>query len=183
MLGIIYQLTKVRGRKYTVKYFPHEVKDLEPAISYLVKSRNEQANWESKYIIMLWLTVIILVPFDLTTIDSKNIEIHNERGEKVQEMVELLLETSKHYLKATTKLKEAAAIFLSKLFTRPDIQKRNLLKQYIEYVLQHLKVLASDQVSSFFVCGLYESLYQIFKNVGRSELLPFIPDILGQIRE
>ena len=39
MLSIIYQLTKVRGKKYTVKYFPHEVKDLEPTISYLVKSR------------------------------------------------------------------------------------------------------------------------------------------------
>lgn len=40
MLSIVYQLTKVRGKKYTIKYFPHEVKDLEPAISYLVKTRN-----------------------------------------------------------------------------------------------------------------------------------------------
>lgn len=182
MIGIIYQLTKVRGMKYTLKYFPHEVKDLEPAISYLVKSRNESWYWESRYIIMLWLTVIILVPFDLKTIDSEHIEIYNEKGEKVQEMVELLLEISKHYLKATTKLKEAAAIFLSKLFTRPDIQKRNLLREYIDYTLHNLKMLSLDTANTFFVCGLYESLYQIFKNVTRSELLPYISEVLSQIR-
>lgn len=85
-------------------------------------------------------------------------------------------------MKATTKLKEAAAIFLSKLFTRPDIQKRNLLKEYIDYTLLNLKALSFDNLNTFFVCGLYESLYQIFKNVNRSELLPFISDILAQIR-
>lgn len=28
LLTIVYQLTKVRGKKYTIKYFPHEVRDL-----------------------------------------------------------------------------------------------------------------------------------------------------------
>ena len=37
---IIYQLTKVRGKKYVIQYFPHEVKDLYPAIGYLVQERN-----------------------------------------------------------------------------------------------------------------------------------------------
>lgn len=39
LLEIIYQLTKVRGEKYVIQYFPHEVKDLYPAISYLVRER------------------------------------------------------------------------------------------------------------------------------------------------
>ena len=147
-----------------------------------MKSRDEGSNWETRYIIILWLTVIILVPFDLKTIDSKHIQIKNAKGENIEEMVELLLEISKYFLRATTKLKEAAAIFLSKLFTRPDIQKRHLLKEYVEYALANLKSLQEDQLNSFFLCGLYESLYQIFKNVGRSELLPFIDPILEEIR-
>lgn len=36
ILQIIYQLTKVRGKKYIIQYFPHETKDLYPAIGYLV---------------------------------------------------------------------------------------------------------------------------------------------------
>jgi hypothetical protein len=35
-------------------------------------------------------------------------------------------------------MREASAIFLSKIFTRPDIQKRNILETYISYVLNKL---------------------------------------------
>lgn len=37
ILMIVYQLTKVRGNKYITQYFPHETKDLYPAIGYLVR--------------------------------------------------------------------------------------------------------------------------------------------------
>ena len=36
-------------------------------------------------------------------------------------------------------------------------------------------------MGNFFVCGLYESLGNIFKRVQRSELLPLISDILSQL--
>lgn len=132
---------------------------------------------------LLWLSVIILMPFDLSTIDSNYISIENERGEKVQGMIETLLETSKYYLKSSTKMREAASYFLSKLFTRPDIQKMNLLSRYIEYVLEQLSTLRDDQLNSFFICGLYCSLKDIFKAVGRSELLSKIPPVIGQLRK
>ena len=66
LLMIVYQLTKVRGKKYVMQYFPHEVKDLYPAIGYLVREKDDQnTSWESRYVILLWLGVIVLVPFDL----------------------------------------------------------------------------------------------------------------------
>ena len=83
-------------------------------------------------------------------------------------MATLLIETSKVYLRSTTKLREASALFLSKLFTRPDIQKRDVLSEYIAYVLNQLNTLKDDQINSFFICGLYCSVYYIFKTVGRS---------------
>ena len=46
MLMIIYQLTKVRGKKWIIQYFPHEVKDLYPALGYLARERNDvSGNW------------------------------------------------------------------------------------------------------------------------------------------
>lgn len=118
--------------------------------------------------ILLWLSVIILVPFDLETIDSQYVEMTNQKGEKVTGMVDTLLETSKCYLQSTTKMREAAAYFLSKMFTRPDIQKMDLLTRYLKYVLEQLSTLKDDQLNSFFICGLYCSLKDIFKTVGRS---------------
>lgn len=132
--------------------------------------------------ILLWLSVIILMPFDLSTIDSNYIQITNDQGEKVNGMIETLLETSKFYLKSSTKMREAAAYFLSKLFTRPDIQKMDLITSYITYVLNQLTTLKDDQINSFFICGLYCSLKDIFKAVARSELLSKIAPVIAQIR-
>jgi len=39
LMQIIYQLTKVRGEKYVIQYFPHEVKDLYPALGFLARER------------------------------------------------------------------------------------------------------------------------------------------------
>lgn len=181
LLQIVYQLTKVRGEKYVIQYFPHEVKDLYPALGFLARERSDTTNWESRYVILLWLGVIALVPFDLNIIDSGVIVMPSEEGGSAAEIVEVMIEIGKHYLKSLTKMREAAALFLSKLFTRPDIQKRGVLPQYVLYVLGKLKVINSNPLENFFVCGLYESLCNIFRRVQRSELLPLIPAVLEQL--
>lgn len=84
---------------------------------------------------MLWLGVIALVPFNLDIIDSGIITFEREDGTQATEIVDVMIEIGKFYLKSLSKMKEAAALFLSKLFTRPDIQKRGVLPIYIAYVL------------------------------------------------
>lgn len=64
-------------------------------------------------------------------------------------------------------MREAAALFIGKLFTRPDIQKRSLLSDYVKYVINKLNTIGSSAMDIFFVCGLYHSLYHIFKRVQR----------------
>jgi len=91
LLQIIYQLTKVRGDKYIIQHFPHEVKDLYPALGFLAREKGDTANWESRFIILLWLGVIALVPFDLNIIDSGVIVIDSEEGGKATEIVDVML--------------------------------------------------------------------------------------------
>ena len=72
LLQIVYILCKTRNYKAIIEYFPHEVKDLEPVIFYLSEQKTcDLTLWESKYVLLLWLSIIILVPFDLVTIDSE----------------------------------------------------------------------------------------------------------------
>jgi hypothetical protein len=52
------------------------------------------------------------------------------------------------------------------------------LPKYVKYVLKTLKEVGNNPMDNFLVCGLYESLYNIFKRVQRSELLPLIPSVL-----
>jgi hypothetical protein len=73
-------LVVVRGFKTVVKFFPHEAQDLEKVLmvfttvkarSKMVKTEEDAvAVWESQSILLLWLSMLILVPFDLATIDS-----------------------------------------------------------------------------------------------------------------
>lgn len=65
---ILATLCKVRGYKTIIKFFPHEVSDMEHVTELL--HFQSSAVWQIPYILVLWLSIIVLVPFDLTTIDS-----------------------------------------------------------------------------------------------------------------
>ena len=76
----------------------------------------------------MWLGVIALVPFNLDIIDTGVITLQrDEDGSSITEIVDVMIEVGKYYLKSLTKMREASALFLGKLFTRPDIQKRKML--------------------------------------------------------
>ena len=66
------------------------------------------------------------MPFDLNTIDSQcftgtAFTLFNEKENKELNIYNILIELSKFYLKSSSKAREAAAIFLSYFFSRPDI--------------------------------------------------------------
>ena len=70
VFSILSYMTKVRGYKTVIKFFPHEVSDMEPVTELL--SHCDAADFQVPYILVLWLSIIVLVPFDLTTIDSSD---------------------------------------------------------------------------------------------------------------
>ena len=53
------------------RHFPHEVADVEPVLSLLEAQDPISAdNWETRYVLLLWMSVLALVPFDLARFDS-----------------------------------------------------------------------------------------------------------------
>jgi tubulin-specific chaperone D len=65
----LYNLCTVRGYKTVVKFFPHEVADMEPCVEML--HFYSGTDYWINCMLLLWLSIIVLVPFDLQTIDSK----------------------------------------------------------------------------------------------------------------
>ncbi|BGP51780.1 hypothetical protein JCM10450v2_007736 [Rhodotorula kratochvilovae] len=71
---LVYFVTKVRGAKTIVRFFPHEVSDLSLLVRLLspasapstsTSSSLSTASWELRYALLLWLSVCIRVPFAL----------------------------------------------------------------------------------------------------------------------
>ena len=68
---VMYTLCKVRGYKTIVKFVPHEVADLEPLVDLLARvDPADHSSWQVAYAIMVWLSMVVMVPFDLSIIDS-----------------------------------------------------------------------------------------------------------------
>jgi hypothetical protein len=64
-------LTKLRGYKKIVMYLPHEVNDVEPVLSLLARqNKADYETWQTRYMLLLWLSIIAMIPFDLNRFDA-----------------------------------------------------------------------------------------------------------------
>jgi hypothetical protein len=115
-------MVKTRGQKTVVKFFPHEVSDMEPACEML--HFYQSTDYFVPYILVLWLSIIVLVPFDLTSIDS----LKNDKEILVKRIINL----GRGYLLDGGKIKDGATIMLAKLITRPDVVRQGNLDEFMK---------------------------------------------------
>ncbi|KAI8998338.1 tubulin folding cofactor D C terminal-domain-containing protein [Gaertneriomyces semiglobifer] len=165
----LYHLTKVRGYKTIIKLFTHEAADLEPVLEFLEKIAESSRNplfWESRYVLLLWLSLLCMVPFDLQTIDSG---VAFGRPPLVERIVNLC----KVYLYAIGKEHEGAAVVLMRLLTRRDTVTVHLT-QFMAWASQEIQ--RTDDV--FEARGVLLSLSAVYKTGPRDLLLPTLDGLL-----
>lgn len=57
---------------FAVKLLPHEVPHLELCLSLLeARVGTGFETWQARYALLLWLSIVVLVPFSLSTIDAQ----------------------------------------------------------------------------------------------------------------
>lgn len=127
LFEIVNWLCKVRGYKTVLKFFPHEVADMEPVVEILHFQAGSDEWWIS-YILILWLSIIVLVPFDIDTIDSKASSASQEI------LVKRIINICKSFISNSGKIREATSVLLAKLLTRPDIVKSGETDQFLHYL-------------------------------------------------
>ena len=59
-------------KAYPVLYFPHEVSDLVVAVNYWSAPGpiKDPGQWALRYAVLLWLSLVCMLPFDLRQFDS-----------------------------------------------------------------------------------------------------------------
>lgn len=129
---IIYTLVNVCGYKSVVRFFPHQVSDLELAVSLLQKGhktvsgtslrQESTGEMETKCVVLLWLYILVLIPFDISTVDS-SIGGDEEGAVEAVPLVEKIVEISKDYLASSGPMRRFSGLLLAKLLTRPDMAK------------------------------------------------------------
>ncbi|EFX65236.1 hypothetical protein DAPPUDRAFT_333395 [Daphnia pulex] len=67
----LYFISKVRGYKVVARHLPHETDDLEPLLHYLEnQDPGVQLKWETHYGLLLWLSIVVKIPFHLQRFDT-----------------------------------------------------------------------------------------------------------------
>lgn len=69
--AMAYLVTKVRGFKVVIRHLPHEVADMLFVMKMLShQDASDCRNWETKYMLLLWLSVLCLIPLDMRRFDA-----------------------------------------------------------------------------------------------------------------
>lgn len=113
---------------YSVRFFPHQVEDLSTALSCLSPSADptihETSEWTYRYVVLLWLSLITKIPFDLVRFDDDDdvLRAQKEAGTRKSEArtttTAKLENLGKKYLEHAGMEGVGASLLLSGLYTR-----------------------------------------------------------------
>eukprot|EP01147_Barroeca_monosierra_P001365 gene1365-4540_t len=165
---IIYVLSKVRGYKTVMKCFSHEATDLIYVLESIEKEPpSDHSRWECRYVLLLWLALISLLPFDISIFDE------HKDGTSLPERVMIVCTT---FLESSDKSQDAAAQASARFFTRPDMVKSEL-KRFLLWCSDTLAN-AYDLDRAPVVIGVMLALPALFKFSKREDILPYASEIL-----
>lgn len=160
MCRILYTLCKIRGEKVVVRFLNNETRHLELLLSALEEaeqSPNPQLSWtwEERYVVLLWLSHMMFVPFDLATISSTDVE--DDEGlpvipgfewpsaGKLPGIAVRVLPLAIKYLASPGKERDAAKALLVRIAMRRDMQKLGVLDALVRWALVALRPVAEGE--------------------------------------
>ncbi|KAH9316180.1 hypothetical protein KI387_024807, partial [Taxus chinensis] len=170
---IIYTLVTVCGYKTIIKFFPHQVSDLELAVSLLEKChgitmvssslrQESTGEMETKCTTLLWLSILVLIPFDMSSVDTALAGAENCSGKDAPPpLVERIMAVCKDYLSSPGPMRKMAGVLLSRLLTRPDM--KSALNSFTTWTQEALLTSKDGMTDIFLVPGIAEAMAAIFK--------------------
>uniref|UniRef100_A0A6I8PQA5 Tubulin-specific chaperone D n=1 Tax=Ornithorhynchus anatinus TaxID=9258 RepID=A0A6I8PQA5_ORNAN len=158
----LYIITKVRGYKIFLRLFPHEVTDVQPVLDMLASQNpRDYKTWETRYMLLLWLSVTCLIPFDFSRLDGN---LSSEEGQTRMSIMDRILHVAETYLVVSDKARDAAAVLVSKFITRPDVKQKKMA-DFLDWTLSTLsKTSFQTMEGTIIMDGMLQALVSTFLN-------------------
>ncbi|KAK4246532.1 tubulin folding cofactor D C terminal-domain-containing protein [Corynascus novoguineensis] len=173
---LLYTFCKIRGEKVVVRFLSNEARYLELLLTALEDAEKRVAageqlsgdggsysssgawTWEERYIVLLWLSHLMLAPFDLSTMSSQE-EMEGEGEEGADEtgarvtravpglrwpaglpsIATRIVPLAIKYLAAPGKERDASKALLVRLAMRRDMQQLGVLDALVHWALEALR--------------------------------------------
>lgn len=195
---ILYTFCKIRGEKVIVRFLNVETKYLE--LLLLAIEDSEQASeddellgkwsWEERYIVLLWLSHLLLAPFDLSTISSVDLQDVTAPDipglkwpENLPAITVRLIPLAIKYLSTPGKERDAAKTLLVRMATRRDMQKLGVLDSLVRWSLASLRTQKDKSLeSTYFYLGVLSFLAGLLRSSSdTSDMNLYLPSIFYAI--
>ncbi|XP_073436059.1 tubulin-specific chaperone D [Dendrobates tinctorius] len=175
----LYIISKVRGYKIFLRLFPHEVVDVHPVLEMIsVQNPADHETWETRYTLLLWLSMTCLIPFDLSRLDGN---LSAEGGRVRRSTMDHILEIAQSYLLVSDKSRDAAAVLVSKFITRPDVKQKRMA-DFLDWSLATLSKASYLTIEGTIAMdGILQALAQLFKHGKREDCLPYASTVLNAL--
>ncbi|KAJ4416885.1 hypothetical protein N0V85_002088 [Neurospora sp. IMI 360204] len=181
---ILYTFCKIRGEKVIVRFLNNETKYLELVLSALEESERHQDaqpsstdastatagsgpqwTWEERYIVLLWLSHLMLAPFDLATISSTDVEQDDlapisgfQWPQGLPSITTRILPLAIKYLASPGKERDAAKALLVRISMRRDMQQLGVLDALVNWALSALRPQEGLQRTPYHYIGVLSFL-------------------------
>ena len=169
---ILDALSSVRGWKTCIRFYPNAARDLEPAVRLLAwtSTTSTPVGWETQRVVLSWISMLALTPFDLVSIDSATSTTVASGYDSAPLVVRELVAECKRCLADSGPTRDAAAATLAKLLTRPDMIAA--LISFFEWAGRVLRGRISNdrQELTFLIPGVLRALSGIYKSGARDVL-------------
>lgn len=169
----LYQICKVRTFKVFVKFLPHELSDIDFVMNLLEKQKiGDLENWQTRYILLLWMSILVLNPFHFSRLDAHDSGDKNEISK-----MERTFRICKNHCRGYDSWSTVAAFLAAKFFIRNEI-KDIYLSQFIDWCFAEVE--REDDHNNN---GPLLAISAILKHGKREDLLPYASKILKWILE
>ncbi|XP_078041667.1 tubulin folding cofactor D isoform X2 [Augochlora pura] len=163
----IFIVMSVKTYKKIVTYLPHEVADLLPVLRMLEKQDpNNVETWETRYVLLIWLSIISKIPFPLSRLETSDVESE-------QLITVRILKICKLFCLSKDACAVAAVFLIANFLTRSDVKKL-YLKEMIAWCIECVK-------NDPFRHGPLAVIASILKHSVREDVKPYTQTILDEL--
>ncbi|KAM5358224.1 hypothetical protein ACJZ2D_015479 [Fusarium nematophilum] len=195
---ILYTFCKIRGEKVIVRFLNVESKYLELLLVAIEESEQASADedslgkwsWEERYVVLLWLSHLLLAPFDLSTISSVDLQDVTAPDipgmlwpENLPAITVRMIPLAIKYLGTPGKERDAAKALLVRMAIRRDMQQLGVLESLVNWSLDSLRP-HKDRPSqtTYFYLGVLSFLAGVLRSSSdTSDMNPYLSSIFDAI--
>ncbi|PLB47288.1 hypothetical protein P170DRAFT_511917 [Aspergillus steynii IBT 23096] len=171
---LLYTFCKVRGVKVISRFLNNEPKYLDPLLRAFIEwdairqeenlessldDNSQRLIWEERYVMLIWLSHLLLAPFDLSSMSSDDLPVPYDNLDQLKPLspqtpaiAKSILSVSLNYVNVPGKEREAATALLARLVLRGDMQSLGLLTYLTEWAFSIVEPADRPEPPTVYTC-------------------------------